>query len=320
MNTFNREDSHPQKITDLPTLVSQTVDAIEHISGVHLGYRRAHAKGVCCRAIFRPNGVAATFTCAPHLQVQEVNAIVRFSGSSTDPAMADFLSPAKGIGVQFILPNDDVMNLVGATIPVFFARTPESFLDIIQAVHRAQEGELGPLDLFQEITTHFSESKESLLAVKHLMPPASYADCHYYCIHAYYFINRNNHAIPVKFEWVPAGGVRTLSIIDASQKPNDYLEEELHMRLKDGPTVLQLVAIFGEPEDPTSDPTIAWPEERKQMVIGALYISEIIDEPENLVMDPTVISAGMALSDDPILNFRHATYVESHHRRHQEKL
>lgn len=302
-----------------PDLAAQAVDEIEGLSGIHPGYRRAHAKGTCCQAVFRPNGLAAAFTIAPHLQMQEVQAIVRFSGSSTDPALADILSPAKGMAVQFSLPGGGVSNLVGVTIPVFFARTPESFLDIIRSVHQAREGKLGPIDLIKEITAHFSESKEALLAVRRLKPPASYAEAQYYCIHAYLLKDSQGNTRPVKFEWIPDAGVRTLSASDAAAQPDDYLEDEMGLRLTNEPAVFRLTAVFGENGDPTDDPTRAWPEERRRIDIGRLFITGIIDEPEGLVMDPAVISEGMALSDDPILRFRHTAYADSYRRRRRER-
>ncbi|MFE9276770.1 catalase family peroxidase [Paenibacillus glucanolyticus] len=303
-------DSAPSDIT------SQTVNALEDLSGVHPGYRRAHAKGFCCRASFRSSGLGAAFTTAPHMQEEaETPAIVRFSGVSTNPAMADLLSPAKGMAVQFTLPGGDVTYLVGATVPVFFARTPESFLDIMKTVNETREGERGPIDLIREIITHFSESKESLLAVKLLKPPASYAACHYYCIHAYLFLDSQGNARPVKFEWLPEGGVETLSIKDAAQQREDYLMDELRLRLETAPAVFQLDAIFGEAGDPTDDPTRAWPDDRKRVILGHLYVTDIIEEPEGLLMDPTVMAEGMALSDDPILHFRHSTYTDSYNRR-----
>lgn len=301
------------------SLAGQAVDAIEDLSGIHPGYRRAHAKGICCRAVFRPSGLAASFTTAAHLQGQDVAAVVRFSGSSTDPVLADVLSPAKGMAVQFSLPGGGVTNLAGVTIPVFFARTPESFLDIIRSAHQAQESKLGVLELLKEITTHFAESRESLMAVTHLKPPASYAESRYYCIHAYFFIDPEGTSRPVKFEWLPDSGERTLTIDEAAAQPDDYLQDELELRLKDHPAVFQLVAVFGEAGDPTDDPTRAWPEERRRIDLGRLSITELMGEPEGLVMDPTVIPPGMALSDDPILNFRRAAYADSHHRRSQEQ-
>jgi catalase len=299
-------------------LAAQAVDAIEDLSGVHPGYRRAHARGICCRAVFRPNGLAAPFTTAAHLQEQETGAVVRFSGSSTDPALADLLSPAKGMAVQFTLPGGGVTSLVGVTVPVFFARTPESFIDIISSVHKARTGNLGPLELIHEITTHFSESKASLLAVKKLQPPASYAESHYYCIHTYFFVDAAGTRRPVKFEWTPDAGVRSLSVKDAAPQPDHYLEDELELRLLAEPALFQLTVVFGEEGDPTDDPTHAWPDDRRRIDIGRLYLTERIEEPDGLLMDPAAVPAGIALSDDPILNFRHAAYGESFQRRRQE--
>ncbi|CAH1220329.1 Catalase-related peroxidase [Paenibacillus auburnensis] len=299
-------------------LTSQAVDAIEDLSGVHPGYRRAHAKGICCRAVFRPNGLAVPFTTAAHLQEQEVEAVVRFSGSSTDPALADLLSPAKGMAVQFSLPDGSITNLVGVTLPVFFARTPESFVDIVRFVHRARAGNLGPLELIKEISAHFTESKSSFLALKKLQPPASYAESRYYCIHTYFLVDAEGNKRPVKFEWTPVTGVRALSLEDASQQPDHYLEDELALRLQDESPVFQLAVIFGEEDDPTDDPTHAWPDERRRIEIGNLHLTEIIDEPDGLLMDPAVVPAGIALSEDPILHFRHSAYGESFRRRREE--
>lgn len=300
-------------------LAAEAVDAIEGLSGVHPGYRRAHARGICCRAVFRPSGLAAAFTTAAHLQEQESAAVVRFSGSSTDPALADLLSPAKGMAVQFSLPDGGSTSLVGATVPVFFARTPESFVDIVRTAHKAQEGSLGPLELIKEITTHFSESKESFLSLNKLKPPASYAELHYYCIHAYLLVDAEGRRRPVKFEWKPEAGVRTLSLTDARQQPDRYLEDELELRLKAEPVIFQLHVIFGEDGDPTDDPTKAWPDDRRRIEIGRLYLTEVITEPEELLMDPGAVTEGIELSDDPILHFRRTAYGESFHRRRKEQ-
>ncbi|WP_042196589.1 catalase [Paenibacillus camerounensis] len=315
-----KESDSPDRIAAAgdSDLAAEAVDAIEDLSGVHPGYRRAHARGICCRAFFRPNGLAAAFTSAPHLQQQETAAVVRFSGSSTDPALADLLSPAKGMAVQFCLPGGGTASLVGATLPVFFARTPESFIDIIRTAHKAREGNLGPLELIKEITTHFSESRESFLSLNRLKPPASYAEARYYCIHAYYFIDPEGIRRPVKFEWAPDAGVRTLSLTEARQQPDRYLEDELELRLKAEPAVFQLHVIFGEKDDPTDDPTRAWPEDRRRIEIGRLYLTETISEPAGLLMDPAAVTEGIALSDDPILQFRHTAYRESFYRRSAE--
>lgn len=296
-------------------LTTEAVDAIEGISGIHPGYRRAHARGTCYRATFHPSGEAAPLTTAAHLQGGQLDAIVRFSGSSTDPALADLLSPAKGMAVQFHIPGGKKTYLVGVTVPVFFARTPESFLDLVRAVHKAKAGNLSMLDIFKEVAEHFSESKQSLLAVRRLLPPASYAANRYYTIHAYYAVGPDGHKRPVKFEWLPDAGVDTLSLKEVASKSSDYLEQELQERLQHGPASFSLSIILGEEEDPTDDSTQTWPDSRERIHAGRLDIHAAVKEPPDLMMDPTAVVPGIELSDDPILHFRRSAYEESYRRR-----
>lgn len=297
----------------------QAVDEIEKLTGRHPGYRRAHAKGTCYHAIFQPSGEAAAWTTAPHLQGPQVEALVRFSESSTDPALADLLSPAKGMAVQFRLPEGKVSNLVAVTVPVFFARTPESFMDMLKAVNKARAGNLGIKEIIHQITGHFGEARESLLSVQRLRPPASYVTNLYYCIHAYLLINEAGQRQPVKFEWLPEAGVHMLSIKDTTSQPPDYLERELNERLQQQTAAFRLNIIIGEEGDPTDDPTTAWPKKRQRIDAGRLVLTATVPEPEGLVMDPTVLPPqGMELSDDPILNFRRAAYAESWKRRSGE--
>jgi len=297
----------------------QAVDEIEKLTGRHPGYRRAHAKGACYQATFQPSGEAAAWTTAPHLQGQPVEALVRFSESSTDPALADLLSPAKGMAVQFRLPEGQVSNLVAVTVPVFFARTPESFMDMLKAVNKARAGNLGIKEIIHQITGHFGEAKESLLSVQRLRPPASYVTNLYYCIHAYLLVNEAGQRQPVKFEWLPEAGVHMLSIKDTTSQPPDYLERELDERLQQQPATFRLNIIIGEEGDPTDDPTTAWPENRQRIDAGRLVLTAPVQEPEGLVMDPTILPPqGIELSDDPILNFRRSAYAESWRRRSHE--
>lgn len=297
------------------TEAEEAVDELERVSGIHPGYRRAHARGFCCRASFLPSGKAVPFTTAPHLQEREIKAIVRFSGSSTDPALADLLSPAKGMAVQFMLPDGGITNMVGVTVPVFFARTPQSFMEMLTTLNRTKAGKMPKAEALRRFARHFGESRQSLLALKRLKPPASYATNLYYCIHVYMLVDSEGRRRPVKFEWIPDLGVHTLSIHDAAAMPDDYLEKELELRMLSRPPSFKLNIVFGEEGDPTDDPTQRWPSDRVRINAGRLVLLESVAEPRGLIMDPTVVPDGIALSDDPILNFRRDTYAESMKRR-----
>jgi catalase len=75
----------------------------------------------------------------------------------------------------------------------------------------------------------------------------------------------------------------------------------------------------GRPGDSTDDPTAQWPDERKTVSAGHLELTEAIESPEHDghidVFDPTRITDGIELSDDPILRFREKAYDVSARRR-----
>ncbi|WP_411348455.1 catalase family peroxidase [Paenibacillus sp. WLX2291] len=297
----------------------RAVDELEQLSGIHPGYRRAHASGQCYRAVFAANGEAAAWTDALHLQQMETEAIVRFSGSSTNPVFADLQSPAKGMAVRFALPDGQYSCLVGVTVPVFFARTPASFMDMITFARKVRAGQASWTEVLAEMAQHFGEAKDSLRYLEKLRPPRSYATVPYYCIHAYLLTRAEQTAQPVRFEWEPQAGAEHLSVNEARQQDDDYLEQEMEQRLHQHPAVFTLYIVLGAPDDPTDDPTVVWPKQRQRIAIGQLTITGQTEEPDNLVMDPTMIAQGIELSDDPILQFRRSVYQESWERRNRER-
>ena len=49
-----------------PVLAQQLLDALDALSGLHPGFRPAHAKGLMCAGRFTPSPEAANLTRAPH--------------------------------------------------------------------------------------------------------------------------------------------------------------------------------------------------------------------------------------------------------------
>jgi len=71
--------------------------------------------------------------------------------------------------------------------------------------------------------------------------------------------------------------------------------------------------------DALDDPSVAWPDDRERITVGHIEITGLAFDRERdgdvLVFDPTRITDGIALSNDPILRFRHDAYAESVLRR-----
>src|SRR5260370_20162431 len=70
-------------------VIPQLLDALDTLSGLHPGFRPAHAKGVMCTGTFTPSRQAAKLTRAPHAARASTPVIVRVSDSSGLPAVGD---------------------------------------------------------------------------------------------------------------------------------------------------------------------------------------------------------------------------------------
>lgn len=295
-------------------LAGMAIDRIEKVFGKHNGYRRAHARGAIYEAVFTATGDAAHLTTAEHFQGGETKAAVRFSHSSPNPMWTDAMSPVKGMAVQFQLPGGELTNIVGVNAPVFFAKTPETFTEMLGLAKSLKKGRL-PLRTLVKLLVKYPDSRAGIKVLRKMHAPASFLKGRYYSIHAFYFIDRVGNRTPVKYEWEPDAGVATLSPKEAKAMELGYFEKELDSRLKSGPAGFRLNVIIGEPGDPTDDPTKEWPKERRKIVAGHLEIRRSQLQDDGIRFDPAAMVQGIACSEDRILAFRSLAYGISHKRR-----
>jgi catalase len=291
----------------MSSLAEEIVDAINEISGVHPGHRAAHAKGTLMTGTF--TGAGTDLTTAPHLQGEPVRVTARFSNGGGDPGIPDYAREGRGMAVKFYLPDGAKTDIVALTLPCFFVRTPEDFLEFTRA-------RKDPERLMPDWLGAHPEALTAIQAALGADPPVSYATCAYNSIHSFRWIDADGGSRFVRYRWEPEAGEQTLSPEDAKARGRDYLQEDLLAR---GESAFRLTAIIATEEDAVDDPTVAWPEEREQVEVGRL----VVDGPELererdgdiLVFDPTRVIDGIELSDDAILRFRGPAYSVSVERR-----
>lgn len=118
----------PQKLTP-----ARFVDEFERVNGIHLGFRRNHAKGVCVRGFFDSNGQGARLSKAVVFQSGRLPVIGRFSLGGGDPQVTDDLSTVRGLGLQFSLPGGEQWRTAMVNLPVFPFKDPQAFYDNLVA-------------------------------------------------------------------------------------------------------------------------------------------------------------------------------------------
>jgi catalase len=293
----------------MSSLADQAVDAINDISGVHPGHRAAHAKGTLMSGTFTPNGNARPLTTAAHLQDAPVRVTVRFSNGGGDPGIPDYAREGRGMAVKFYLPDGAKTDIVGLSLPCFFVRTPEDFLDFTRA-------RKDPERLMPDWLGAHPEALAAIQAALGADPPASYATCAYNSIHSYRWVDAEGGSRFVRYRFEPEEGEQRLAGEEAKARGRDYLQQDILGR---GESAFRFVAVIAAEEDAVDDPTVEWPQQRERVEVGRL----VVDGPERereregdvLVFDPTRVVEGIELSDDQILRFRPEAYSVSVERR-----
>jgi catalase len=302
-----------------PEKAAELVDSINAVSGEHPGFRAAHARGVVCAGSFRATRGAAALTRAAHMQGDQIKTTIRFSNGGGDPGIPDRAREARGMAVKFYLPDDSRTDIVSLTLPTFFVRTPDDFLEFTRL--RRPDPETGEPDM-QKLGEWFGRHPEAQQAIQATLaagPPASYAQLEYNALHAFKWTDGSGEQRFVRYHWLPEAGVATLTEEEAKARPNHYLQDEIAERLEQGPAVFTLELELAEDGDDPDDPTAAWPDERARVPAGRLEITGLDTERERdgdvLVFDPTRVTDGIECSDDEILHARPPAYSVSVERR-----
>ncbi len=298
------------------SLAEQAVEAINDISGEHPGHRAAHAKGTLITATFTPTPDAAKLTTAAHMQGEPVRATVRFSNGGGNPNIPDYAREGRGMAVKFYLPDGSTTDIIGLTLPCFFVRTTEDFLEFTRL--RKPDPETGQPDMEKMgawLGEH-PEAQEAIQAAVGASPPESYVTAAYNSIHSYRWVDAEGEGRWLRYRFEPDEGERTISDEEARERGRDYLRDDI--RERSGASFTLVVVLAGD-EDDVDDPTVAWPAERERVEVGRLELGGPDTEREQgddvLVFDPTRVTDGIEPSGDEILRFRPRAYAVSVERR-----
>ena len=291
------------------------VNALNAVFGKHDGVRAAHTNGICVKGSFSPSDEAASLSKAPQFTQGLARPVVgRFSmGGGIPDASNAQKDNARGLALHFDLGKGNTTDLVLLSAPVFLAKNPEDFLQLLQTVATKDGDKIG---------AYFKAHPEGTLqgAWLNARPvPASYVGVTYYGVHTFTLTNAAGQKQSVKLKAVPAGGEAGLSDDEAKAKAPDFYKPELTGRLAKGPAQFTLTAVLGEPGDSLDDPTAVWPEDkRKSVALGTIAITALESDAacDAGMFDPTNLADGIeGPKDDRVFAIRSPAYAVSLSRR-----
>jgi len=299
------------------TLAQQLLDAFDAASGLHPGFRPAHAKGLMCSGVFSPSPEAAKLTRAPHANRPSTEVTVRYSDSTGLPTIPDndpARSGPRGMAIRFHLDEHVHTDIVAHSTDGFPVRTGEEFLEFMRAAIAFGAGKPEAFGSF--LATHPS-AKRFVEAPKPI--PTSFAREAFFAVTSFKFTNASGISRHGRFRIRPDAGTEYLSNEAAAAKSQNFLFDEIGQRLAKGPVKLGLFVQLAESGDDVTDASMPWPANRTEIPFGAIVLNARIDDqaPERrkIIFDPLPRIDGLDSSGDPLTAVRADIYLLSGRRR-----
>src|SRR5262245_19897757 len=261
--------------------------------------RAVHAKGIILEGEFTPDSHAREITKAPHLQGPTSKVTVRFSDFSGVPTIPDNdpMANPRGMAVRFELPGGATTDLVAHSFNGFPVSNTDDLRELMLAIAASGPCAAGPtaLDRFLE----FHPTAKAFLGAQ--KTPASFATISYYGVGSFKFINTKGEGHYVRYQLVPEAGEQLLTDEERQKQSANYLMDEIEARVAATPVGFALYAQVAERGDRINDPSIAWPENRKRVLLGRLEIKRLTantpEEDRRLVFNPSNVPAGIETAD-----------------------
>ncbi len=297
------------------TTPQQVMSALEGAFGDHPGLRKNHAKGMCATGSFVGLPEAAQYSRSGIFSGAEIPVVARFSIGGGNPEVPDTAKAARGLGVEYRLPDGSKQHMTMINSPMFLTNMPSGFLDLLIAMKPdPATGKPDPAALKAFAESHPDSAGQLQYFAEH-NPPPSYANSPFFGIHTFKFIGKDDKVTFVKWRFEPEDGEKSLTDEELKTMPNDFLQQALIDRVKQGPVKWDMIVTLGEPGDPETDPTKLWPADRKEFKAGTLTFTAATPqdgaECKNINYDPLVMADGIAPTDDAILKFRSPAYAAS---------
>jgi len=306
---------------DIPD-ASAVVDTLEKLGGVNKGFRRNHAKGSCVVGSFVGTADARKLSSSALFSGKQVPVVGRFSVAGPAPQIPDAAKQPHGLALEFRLPKDELQHTTMLNIPAFPVSTVQGFYDaLLINLPDPATGKPDP-EKAEAFGAAHPEAKTFGAFMATHNAPQSYTEQPYNSLHAFKFIKGKKESW-VRWHFVPHDGVHFLTAAEAASAPNDFLDKKLTERTRKGPVQWEMIVTIGQKGDAIDNPAIVWPAGRKEIKAGVLTLTkggaDAVGQCEDINFDPNVMSAGIDVSPDQILQYRSAAYAESYSRRENER-
>lgn len=317
-----------------PTLIEDFnfLQKMNHFDHERMPERVVHARGSGAHGYFQVYKPLTQYSKAGVFADPSVKTpvFVRFSTVNGSRGSADSVRDARGFAVKFYT-SEGVWDLVGNNIPVFFIQDAMKFPDLVHAFKPEADNEMPQASTAHDTFWDFiSLTPESMHMIMWVMSdraiPRSFRMMDGFGVHTFRLVNDQGKATFVKFHWKPLLGVHSLVWDEAQKlagKDPDFHRRDLWEAIDNKAYPEYELALQLLPEEAADkvpfdilDATKIWPEEQVPLQrVGKLTLNRNPDnfftETEEVAFLPSHLVPGIDVSDDPLLQGRLFSYVDT---------
>ncbi len=310
-------------------------DKLAHFDRERIPERVVHARGSGAHGILEIHDDISEYTCAKFLQKGTTTPLfTRFSTVAGFKGSTDLARDVRGFSVKFYT-EDGNYDLVGNNIPVFFIQDAMNFPDLIHSVKPEPDKEYPQAasahDTFWDFISLMPESAHMIMwAMSDRAIPRSLRMMEGFGVHTFKLVNKQGKATFVKFHWKPKLGVHSVAWNEAQKLSgfnSDFHRQDLYEAIEAGNYPQWDLGVQLIPEEDEFkysfdilDATKLVPEELVPVkIIGTMTLNRnpenFFAETEQVAFDPGRIIPGIDLSDDPLLQGRVFSYMDTQNYR-----
>ena len=290
----------------------QFIQQLEKNAGIHPGYRRNHASGLCMQGYFEGNNALHEYSDSAMFFNQKTPFTGRFSLPGGAIHASDPGVPIRSMALNFDIDGSQQWRMALLSAPVFVVANPQDFLQLLQA--QEPDPVTGKAD-GEKVAEFFKSHPESSTFVNwlsHHEQSNSLANSRFNSLNAFYFTKNGEKTQAFRWSMLPVEPFVAMPDADYS------IFSEIEDRLKSGPIKWNMEVQLAQANDDVADATIAWPQTNQKILVGTLTVMSG-GQCDGINFDPTVTPKGIAVSADPLLAARSAVYARSFHSRSVEK-
>jgi catalase len=201
--------------------------AFQDANGIHAGFRRNHAKGVCVTGWFESSGQAAELSKAAVFRPGRVPLVGRFALAGGMPFQTDAPATVRSMALRFLLPGGEEWRTGMNNIPVFAVNSARGFYEqLLASSPDPATGKPDPAKMKAFLAAH-PETGRALSLIKKRQVTSGFADSTFNSLNAFRFVDTAGASVPVRWSTVPVQPSAVESAEPSAAGDKNYLFDGL---------------------------------------------------------------------------------------------